>query len=69
MRGGRKEFLHSRLMCWVAFDRVIRLGRKRSLEGPFGWMEECRDAIVDDIHENFWDLTCRRSSNIRARRR
>jgi GH15 family glucan-1,4-alpha-glucosidase len=55
VRGGRKEFLHSRLMCWVAFDRIIRLGQKRSLEGPYGWMEECRDAIIRDIHENFWD--------------
>ena len=55
VRGGRKEFLHSRLMCWVAFDRAIRLGQKRSLEGPFGWMEECRDTIVRDIHQHFWD--------------
>jgi GH15 family glucan-1,4-alpha-glucosidase len=55
VRGGRKEFLHSRLMCWVAFDRIIRLGRKRSLEGPYSWMEACRDAIIRDIHENFWD--------------
>ena len=55
VRGGRKHFLHSRLMCWVAFDRGIRLGQKRSLAGPYGWMEECRDAIVRDIHENFWD--------------
>lgn len=55
VRGGRKEFLHSRLMCWVAFDRVIRLGQKRSLEGPYASMEECRDAIVRDIHQNFWD--------------
>jgi GH15 family glucan-1,4-alpha-glucosidase len=55
VRGGRKQFLHSRLMCWVAFDRAIRLGNKRSLAGPFGWMEDCRDAIVRDIHENFWD--------------
>jgi GH15 family glucan-1,4-alpha-glucosidase len=55
VRGGRKEFLHSRLMSWVAFDRIIRLGQKRSMEGPYGWMEECRDAIIRDIHENFWD--------------
>ena len=55
VRGGRKEFLHSRLMCWVAFDRAIRLGAKRSLPGPYGWMEDCRDAIVHDIHENFWN--------------
>jgi len=55
VRGGRKEFLHSRLMCWVAFDRAIRLGAKRSLPGSYGWMEDCRDAIVHDIHENFWN--------------
>lgn len=55
VRGGRKHFLHSRLMCWVAFDRVIRLGGKRSLSGPYGWMEEARDAIAEDIHKNFWD--------------
>ncbi len=55
VRGGRKPFLHSRLMCWVAFDRAIRLGNKRSLPGPYGWMEECRDHIVQDVHENFWD--------------
>jgi GH15 family glucan-1,4-alpha-glucosidase len=27
VRGGRREFLYSRLMCWVAFDRAIRLAR------------------------------------------
>jgi GH15 family glucan-1,4-alpha-glucosidase len=55
VRGGRREFLHSRLMCWVAFDRAIRLASKRSLSGPLDWMEQTRDAIVRDIHENFWD--------------
>lgn len=54
VRGGRREFLHSRVMCWVAFDRAIRLGGKRSLTGPFDWMEQCRDAIVEDVHEHFW---------------
>jgi GH15 family glucan-1,4-alpha-glucosidase len=55
VRGGRKNFLHSRLMCWVAFDRAIRLGEKRSLEGPFEWMHATRDAIVEDIYTNFWN--------------
>jgi GH15 family glucan-1,4-alpha-glucosidase len=55
VRGGRKHFLHSRLMCWVAFDRAIRLGEKRSLEGPFDWMQETRDAIVEDIYAHFWN--------------
>ncbi|MEO8873981.1 MAG: glycoside hydrolase family 15 protein [Polyangiaceae bacterium] len=55
VRGGRKEFLHSRLMCWVAFDRAVRLGGKRSLSGPFDWMEKARDDIAHDINVNFWN--------------
>src|ERR1700724_1319639 len=35
VRGVAREFLHSRLMCWVAFDRALRLAQKRSLSGPF----------------------------------
>ena len=34
VRGGAKGFLHSRLMCWVAFDRALRLAQKRSLSAP-----------------------------------
>jgi GH15 family glucan-1,4-alpha-glucosidase len=41
-------------MCWVAFDRAIRLAEKRSLPGPLDWMFAARDAIANDIHENFW---------------
>jgi GH15 family glucan-1,4-alpha-glucosidase len=54
VRGGRQNFLHSRLMCWVAFDRAIRLAEKRSLTGPIDWMNATRDAIANDIHDNFW---------------
>jgi GH15 family glucan-1,4-alpha-glucosidase len=54
IRGGRQNFLHSRLMCWVAFDRAIRLAGKRSLPGPLDWMYATRDAIADDIHDKFW---------------
>lgn len=38
VRGELKEFLHSRVMCWVAFDRALRLADKRSLLGPLGSM-------------------------------
>ena len=34
MRGGRQEFLFSRVMCWVALDRAIRLATKRSSSPP-----------------------------------
>jgi len=42
-------------MQHAAFDRAVRLGNKRSFSGPFDWMEAARDAISDDIHQNFWD--------------
>ncbi|HEY9225272.1 MAG TPA: glycoside hydrolase family 15 protein [Gemmatimonadaceae bacterium] len=54
VRGGRREFLHSRLMCWVAFDRMVRLAEKRSLAGPMDRWREVRDTIYEDIFANFW---------------
>jgi GH15 family glucan-1,4-alpha-glucosidase len=54
-RGGRKDFLHSRLMCWVALDRAVRLSRKRSLPAPLVRWSAVRDAIYHDIHANFWN--------------
>jgi GH15 family glucan-1,4-alpha-glucosidase len=54
-RAGRKHLLHSRLMCWVAFDRVIRLSEKRSLDAPIAEWYEIRRKIDTDILENFWD--------------
>ena len=55
VRGGAREFLHSRLMCWVAFDRALRLAQKRSLSAPFDAWLQTRDAIRDDIFTNFWN--------------
>jgi GH15 family glucan-1,4-alpha-glucosidase len=55
VRGGQKEFLHSRFMCWVAFDRAIRLANKRSLSGPLSVWHQTRDEISTDIFTNFWD--------------
>ncbi|MGE7371156.1 glycoside hydrolase family 15 protein [Neorhizobium sp. NPDC001467] len=50
-----REHLHSRLMCWVAVDRAIRLAQKRSLAAPFARWIEARNAINKDIWENFWN--------------
>ncbi|HXQ99060.1 MAG TPA: glycoside hydrolase family 15 protein [Pseudomonas sp.] len=55
MRGDDQHFLHSRLMCWVALDRALRLSLKRSLPAPFERWDKERQAIHDDIWENFWD--------------
>src|ERR1700735_692415 len=49
VRGGAREFLHSRLMCWVAFDRALRLAQKRSLSAPVDAWQRTRDEIRTDI--------------------
>jgi GH15 family glucan-1,4-alpha-glucosidase len=55
IRGGPREFLHSRVMCWVAFDRALRLAYKRSLSGPLDVWQRTRDEICNDIFTNFWN--------------
>ncbi|MFP0196383.1 glycoside hydrolase family 15 protein [Pseudomonas sp. PHC1] len=55
MRGEQHHFLHSRLMCWVALDRAIRLASKRSLPAPFARWDQTRQAIHADIWDNFWN--------------
>src|SRR5246500_279735 len=55
VRGGPKEFLHSRLMCWVAFDRALRLAEKRSFDAPFELWRRTRDEIRNNIFQDFWD--------------
>lgn len=49
VRGGPQQFVYSKLMCWVALDRAIRLADKRSFPAPRErWLLE-RDAIYKDI--------------------
>jgi GH15 family glucan-1,4-alpha-glucosidase len=53
-RGGKKEFLFSRVMCWAAVDRGIRLARKRSFPAPMERWGTIRDEIYMDIFQSFW---------------
>ncbi|SFW34056.1 glycoside hydrolase family 15 protein [Luteibacter sp. UNCMF366Tsu5.1] len=53
IRDAPRHFLHSRLMCWVALDRAVRLAGKRSLPGPLvEWAHE-RDLIAEDIWAHY----------------
>lgn len=54
VRGGRKHFLYSRLMCWVAIDRAIRLADKRSFPSAKDKWIKTRDEIYKEIFDNFW---------------
>lgn len=54
VRGGKHKFLYSRLLCWVAFDRAIKIGQLRSFPLNDRWQQE-RDKIFNSIFEEFWD--------------
>lgn len=54
IRGGRKQFLYSKLMCWVALDRGLRLAEKRSFPANRGRWLKTRDTIYEKImHEGY----------------
>ncbi|UCF96587.1 MAG: glycoside hydrolase family 15 protein [Spirochaetaceae bacterium] len=55
VRGGRQEFLYSRVMCWVAVDRAVRLAMKRSFPAPLDRWLKARDQIYWDVMKNFWN--------------
>ncbi len=54
VRSGRKHFVYSKLMCWVAIDRAIRLADSRAFPADRGRWEAARDAIYEDIMEHGW---------------
>jgi GH15 family glucan-1,4-alpha-glucosidase len=54
-RGGRKDFTYGRLMCWMAFDRGIRMPASHGRPAAVGRWTEARDAIYDQILDKGWN--------------
>lgn len=55
IRNDKREFLYSRLMCWVAMDRAIRIAEKRSFPYPAEHWKKVRDRIFESIYQDFWN--------------
>ena len=55
IRNEKREFLHTRLMCWVAMDRAIKIGDMRSFPYPVAEWTQVRNDIYLDIYHNFWN--------------
>ena len=49
MRGGRRHFVHSKVMAWVAFDRAVKDAESLGLEGPIDRWRAMRDTIHAEI--------------------
>jgi len=54
VRGGQQEFLYSKLMCWVAVDRGLRLADKRSFPADRDKWLRIRDEIYEEIMAKGW---------------
>ncbi len=54
VRGGAREFTYSKLMCWVAVDRALRLADKRSFPANRAAWLEARDRIYETIMQQGW---------------
>lgn len=54
-RGGRKDFTYGRIMCWVAFDRGLRIARDRGLPAPLERWTAARDAIYEQVFTRCWN--------------
>ena len=55
VRGGRRHFVYSRMMSWVAMDRGLRLANKRSFPTDHLRWLRVRDEIYEEIMAKGWN--------------
>ncbi len=55
MRGPPRDFVHSKMMCWVAMDRGIRLAERRGFPGSVDRWRVARDTIYEEIMAKGWN--------------
>jgi GH15 family glucan-1,4-alpha-glucosidase len=55
VRGGPQQFVYSKVMCWVAIDRALRLAEHRSFPADRARWVEIRDAIYEEVMERGWN--------------
>jgi GH15 family glucan-1,4-alpha-glucosidase len=49
-----QHYVYSKLMCWVALDRAMRLAEKRSFPADLMRWRKCRDQIYEEILQKAW---------------
>ena len=54
VRGGRRDFTYSKVMCWVALDRAVKIAQQRSLPADWQRWFKLRDEIYLKIMEQGW---------------
>lgn len=55
VRGVKREFIFSKIMCWVAIDRGMKIAELFSFPCDIPRWRSVRDEIFIDVYENFWN--------------
>ena len=55
VRGGPQHFVYSKMMCWVALDRALRLVSKRSFPADLHRWMTTRDRIYEQVLRKGWN--------------
>ncbi|WP_370062965.1 glycoside hydrolase family 15 protein [Streptacidiphilus sp. MAP5-3] len=55
VRSERRQFTHSKVMCWVAADRAVRMAEQTGLPAPVDQWRELRDTIHADVCAHGYD--------------
>jgi GH15 family glucan-1,4-alpha-glucosidase len=64
VRGDEQDFVYSKVMAWVAFDRAVKSAERFCLNGDIDHWKELRDRIHADVCRNGYDS--KRGSFVRA---
>jgi GH15 family glucan-1,4-alpha-glucosidase len=55
MRSEQRDFVHSKVMAWVAFDRSVKMMESLRLRGPLERWRAARDAVKDEVCRKGYD--------------
>jgi GH15 family glucan-1,4-alpha-glucosidase len=55
IRGASRHFVHSKVMCWVAYDRGVRMAEEFGLPGPIAHWRRIRDRIHREVCDKGYD--------------
>jgi hypothetical protein len=55
VRGPRRQFVHSKVMAWVAADRVVKMSDESGQEGAVEGLRQMRDDIHEEVCRKGYD--------------
>ena len=54
VRGEPRHFVHSKVMCWVALDRALKLAQVHGVNGEIDIWKQEKDALYNEIMKKGW---------------